>query len=123
MRRRFGKPEALHTRRDFLRVQNNATRFRRAHMVLLVAQGEEGTARVGYTVSRKVGNAVVRNRVRRRLKEIIRTHPELLSQGIDHVIVAYHSAATADFGTLEEELTWLLQRARAQVSGQPSSSP
>lgn len=122
MRCRFGKPEALRTRRDFLRVQNHGTRFQRTHMVLLVAPGEEGRARVGYTVSRKVGNAVVRNRVRRRLKEIIRTHPELLSQGIDHVIVAYNNATTADFGTLEEELTCLLQRVRAWALAAQSSS-
>jgi len=89
-------------------------------MVLIVAQGEPGTARVGFTVSRKVGKAVVRNRVRRRLREVVRTHPELLSEGVDHVIIAYDSAAQAEFATMRDELTCLLQKAREWASSKRS---
>jgi ribonuclease P protein component len=117
---RFGKVPVLHARSDFLRVQKHGKRFRRRHLLLLVVPGE--AARLGLTVSRKVGNAVVRNRVRRRLREIVRTHPEMLLDGWDHVVVARPEAARAEFTTLREELTCLLERARAWVSSKPSSS-
>lgn len=94
-------------------------------LVLVARQGEDLAAavpssRVGYTVSRKVGNAVVRNRVRRRLREIVRTSPDALTVGRDYVIIAFPSAANAAFATLREELTCLLQKARDSTSRKPS---
>ncbi len=118
---RFGKVPVLHTRSNFLRVQKHGKRFRQRHLLLLIVPGTED-ARLGLTVSRKVGNAVVRNRVRRRLREIVRTQPELLLNGWDHVVVALSEASRADFTTLREELTCLLERARAWASSKQSSS-
>jgi ribonuclease P protein component len=59
---------------------------------------------------------VVRNRVRRRLKEILRARSTLLCAGCDHVVVALPGTSEADFATLREELTCLLSRARRWVS-------
>lgn len=112
---RFAKLPVLRRRRDFLRVQTQGQRFRRRYVALLVAPGEEG-ARVGLTVSRKVGNAVVRNRTRRRLREILRTHPEALCSDCDHVVIAYPAAADAGSDALREELTCLLDKARDWAS-------
>lgn len=53
--------------------------------------------RVGFTVSSKVGNAVVRNRVRRRLRELFRTRRSELPKGLDMVLIARNSAATAEW--------------------------
>ncbi len=117
----YSKIPVLRARSDFLRVQSHGKRFRQRHLLLLVVPGTEGV-RLGLTVSRKVGNAVVRNRVRRRLREIVRTHPDLLSDGWDYVIIAHPPSARAEFTTLREELTCLLDRARAWVSCKPSSS-
>jgi ribonuclease P protein component len=118
---RFGKVPVLHARSDFLRAQKHGKRFRRPHLLLLVVPGTAG-ARLGLTVSRKVGNAVVRNRVRRRLREIVRTQRSLLLDGWDHVVVALPAAAEADFTTLREELTCVLERACAWASSKASSS-
>ncbi len=96
----------LKGRRDFVRVQTKGRRFRDKHLLLLVLRGEPEQARVGITVSRKVGKAVVRNRVRRRLREILRRAN--LVPGSDHVVVAFPQAAAAPFATLREELTCLL---------------
>jgi ribonuclease P protein component len=66
--------------------------------------------RVGIVTSRKVGNAVVRNRVRRKLREIFRaTRPRLLP-GLWLVIVAKHPAATASVAALSGEWSQLVRR-------------
>ena len=58
-------------------------------VIEVLDRGDGGSARVGYTVTKKVGNAVVRNRIRRRLKEAVRTHAaDDMAQGSDYVIVA-----------------------------------
>lgn len=90
--------------------------------MLLVANGPGSGTRVGFTVSRKVGNAVVRNRVRRRLREIVRQHQDLLCNGLDYVIVAFPPARSVDFAVLQCEMTRLLQRAHQWGSRLGSSS-
>lgn len=60
--------------------------------------------RLGLTVSTKVGCAVVRNRVRRRLREIYRLHEGDFRRGYDIVVVARHRAAQAEYARLEREL-------------------
>ncbi len=64
--------------------------------------GQKGN-RLGLTVSTKVGGAVVRNRVRRRLKEIYRLHEEELRSGWDVVVVARVRAAHSSYAALERE--------------------
>lgn len=116
----FGKLPTLRRRSDFVRVQTQGQRFRKRHLVVLVAPSTVDHGRFGITVSRKVGNAVTRNRVRRRIREILRHHPHLLSTHHDHVVVAYPSAARMSFVVLREELTCLLERARDWASAKQS---
>ncbi len=96
-------------RQDFVRIQSQGRRFRHKNLVLYTAPGE---FRVGFTVSRKVGPAVVRNRVRRRLRESIRLHPERLAAALDYVVIAAPSAARATYHELDAELDALLSRVR-----------
>jgi ribonuclease P protein component len=67
-------------------------------------------SRHAYAVSKRVGNAVVRNKVRRRLREALRSLP--LQEGFDVVISVRPEAARATFRDLKTELTLLLNRAR-----------
>ncbi len=67
-------------------------------------------SRFAYSIPRRVGNAVTRNRLRRRLREALRSLP--LREGFDLVIVARPPAAQASFHALKTELTLLLRRAR-----------
>jgi ribonuclease P protein component len=69
--------------------------------------------RAGFVTSGRVGSAVVRNRVRRRLREIVRRRQHELRQGIWFVIVARHEAAMATYGGLEDE--WLRLARRASI--------
>ncbi len=73
-----------------------------------------GPIRVGFTVSRKVGNAVVRNRVRRRLREVARlVIPGRARPDLDYVLVGRQGAITRDFALLRQELEEALRRLKA----------
>jgi len=110
----------LKKRKEFLRVQGAGKRFRRRHFVMLVLENGMVSSRVGYTVSRRVGNAVVRNRVRRRLREAVRQNSDSLCKGFDYVIIALPRAAGMEFGILCKELTGLLEEVSGWVSRRDS---
>ena len=101
---RFPKASRLRTRAEFLRVQRGGLRFTTAHMTVLALRSTENRTRIGITVSRKVGNAAVRNRVKRRLREIFRTNKAAWPANIDFVVIARRSAADAAFTELQEDL-------------------
>jgi ribonuclease P protein component len=78
---------------------------------------EPSVVRVGFTVSRKVGNAVVRNRVRRRLREVARQIiPGQAQAGLDYVLVGRQGALKRDFAVLKDELVEALRRLKALSS-------
>lgn len=108
----YFKPASLTRRADFVRVQSRGHRLRSGRVVVLVDAGLEAQVRVGYTVSRRVGNAVIRNRVRRRLREIVRLHQEELVPGWDYVVVGSPSAVAVEYGVLERDVVHLLVGAR-----------
>lgn len=87
----------------------------------LAPAGPEGAPiRVGFTVSRKVGNAVVRNRVRRRLREIARqVIPGQAQAGLDYVLVGRQAALGREFATMRDELLQALKRLRALAVATP----
>ena len=81
------------------------------------------TVRVGFTVSRRVGNAVVRNRVRRRLREIARqVIPGQARPDLDYVLVGRQGAIERDFALMRQELVEALRLGRLScgVSAVPS---
>jgi ribonuclease P protein component len=83
-------------------------------LVLYVApqEGERGPSRSGFVVGRRVGNAVVRNRVKRRLREAVRARYAALAPGVDLVWIARPPIAAADFPAITAEVDYLLRRAR-----------
>ena len=79
-------------------------------LVVYFRRSNSGANRVGFTVTVKLGHAVVRNRVRRRLKEIARLRPELFAGKRDYIIIARASAADSDYRELERDLERLLRK-------------
>jgi len=78
----------IHRRTDYLRIQKTNVRVTSRHYVFLLAPGlRQDSGRVGITVSRKIGTAVVRNRARRLVRESLRRLPDFVPAGIDMVVV------------------------------------
>jgi len=75
-------------------------------------QRSPGRARLGVTVSRRVGDAVVRNRVKRLMREVFRRNPAWFTSGRDYVLVARPLAATLDFTSMSAELERLCGRSK-----------
>ena len=98
---RFSKQARLRRRPEFLLVQEKGQKISADCLLALVLPNALGRTRLGLTVSNKVGNAAVRNKIRRRLRELYRKRQQVLPKGIDLVVIARNSAATADFEALE----------------------
>jgi ribonuclease P protein component len=77
-----------------------------------------GVSRFGWSIKKALGSAVRRNRIRRRLREIIRLHRQEIAPGWDVVIHPRSSAANAEFPALTQELLNLLPRAPVQETPQ-----
>ena len=82
-----------------------------SHLVLYARRNRLGQNRVGITVSKKLGHAVVRNRVRRRLREIYRLNEHLFQPGWDIVVVARVRAVQAPFSRLTASYLSLAEKA------------
>ncbi len=87
---------------EFRRLYSKGASAAAPYLVLYARKTGRGTSRLGITVSTKVGKAVVRNRVRRRIREIYRLHEQELCRGLQLVIVARNRAAGASYAQLEK---------------------
>ena len=81
------------------------------YLVLYFRPNRTAGNRIGITVSKKLGHAVVRNRIRRRLREIYRLHEASFAPGWDIVVVARSRCVEADFGSLTKAYLSLVQKA------------
>ena len=88
---------------DFRRAYRKGRSAAEPCLVVYARRTRGRTNRVGYTVSSKLGCAVVRNRVRRRLREIYRLNERRFCAGYDIVVVARHRSVSADYRRLERE--------------------
>jgi ribonuclease P protein component len=93
-------------RSDFL-AANRGKRFATPGFVLLVfdRRDDDPAKRLGITITKKVGNAVIRNRMRRRFRELAREMlPELGKSGADHILIGRDGGIERDFGQLRAEM-------------------
>jgi len=117
----------LRRRPEFLRVQRNGRRFATPGLVLQACPvhqpatlsgpaGSSGSAHlddigIGFTASKKVGNAVARNRARRRLKALVREHmPTAAKPGVDYVVIARQGTITRPWPALQQDFMAALKR-------------
>ena len=113
-RYRFPRASRLSRTAEFKLVKQAGKSWTGRHLVLgVLTQPEATRARVGIVTTRKVGMAVVRNRIRRRIREVFRLHQFDLISGVWLVTIARPSAATASFRDLERD--WLRLAERASI--------
>jgi ribonuclease P protein component len=104
----FAAADRLHRSAEFIRLQRSGVRFQSPHFVLYAGrlEHEPGRSRLGVTVSRRIGDAVVRNRVKRRVREIFRTVVrDNLPAGTSIVVIARAGAGALATPAINDELT------------------
>ena len=94
----------------FRRTYNRGKTAADSRLAIYVRRNGQRHNRLGFTVSTKVGNAVVRNRVRRRLREIYRLNEDRLRSGFDVVVVARMRAADSRYHQLEKSFLKLADK-------------
>jgi ribonuclease P protein component len=116
MRARLAFPKKLRLTQssEFANAKKNGRAERGRLLILsILPVKDEAPFRAGFITSRAVGSAVVRNRARRRLREIVRKHQREISTGIWIVTIARSNAAGASYSELEAE--WLRLAKRASI--------
>ena len=103
--------QRLKRRQDFVAAAKASYTAMPGMVVQARDRKDEGQPRVGFTVTKKQGNAVVRNRIKRRLREIARLHLKGQAQkGFDYVLIGRAQGAARDFRDLEKDLNSALNR-------------
>jgi ribonuclease P protein component len=115
--------ERLKLRKDFLAAATGVSAPTPGFVVQERQRGDAGAARVGFTVSKKVGGAVERNLVRRRLREIVRLSAATgLHAGSDYVVIGRRAALGMPFVKLTEDFIGALKRLEKRRGGAPRTT-
>lgn len=101
----------LTKRTDFRRVRREGRSYAHPLAILIVAPNDIARTRFGFIAGKRVGNAVKRNRSKRRLREVIRKHLPQISPGWDVLLIARPSTADAEWQTLTQAVEDLLRGA------------
>ena len=101
---RLGKKDRLLYRREFLDVQRNGKRFTSQIFLVMWLTAPHAYTRLGVTVSKKIGNAVVRNRVKRLIREAFRRNKGSFPGGVDLVVIANKPVVMASYFDIEKTL-------------------
>ncbi len=99
----------LKKRADFVRIAKQGEKWVSPGLIIqakrrpLLLSGDKETARFGFTASKKVGNAIARNKAKRRLRVLVRQFANEVDQNLDFVLIARHSTVDYDFAKLTSE--------------------
>lgn len=96
--------ESLKSNRDFRNVYNNRKSYANKYLVMYVLENGLDKNRLGISVSKKVGNSVVRHHVTRLIRESYRLHEDMFRKGLDIVVVARISAGKVSYYEIESAL-------------------
>ncbi|RMF46781.1 MAG: ribonuclease P protein component [Deltaproteobacteria bacterium] len=109
---RFPARLRLRKRPEFIRCKQMGRKIHTSHFLVYALENDGDESRLGVTVSRRVGNAVVRNRVKRLVREFFRSHKTRLPAGFDLSVIARHRAGELDQKAVCRELGVLLKTER-----------
>ena len=99
----------LRKNRDFQHVYRKGRSVPAQTLALVWTKGPRNRLRIGFSVSKKIGNAVTRNRARRRMREAVRHRIPLIKTGYSLIFIARKPITDADFGKLDRDVTKVLR--------------
>jgi ribonuclease P protein component len=109
--------ERLHSRRDFNRVFRYGLKLKSRSVVILAYRRNDGYTirRLGLVTPKNIGTSVIRNRTKRRLREIFRTNKHSLEYGIDLIFIPKPGVVLLDYNILKEIILNLLKDAKIYI--------
>lgn len=102
---------SLKRNKQFRQVYRKGKSVACRELVLIYAKNRSDMVHVGFSVGKKLGNSVVRNRLKRRLREAFTPNLPLLQPGYDLIVIARDAARDAPFSSLADSLRYLLRKA------------
>jgi ribonuclease P protein component len=125
--RRFARQHRLTARRQYLAVYDEGWRFPSTSFTVFASPATTGESRLGLTVPKRIGSACRRNRVKRLLREVFRTHRARLCPAVDLVVNARSGIDARTYSEIEREfldcMRRLARRAAASPGGEGSLAP
>jgi ribonuclease P protein component len=105
--------ERLHVKEDFNKVFKNGLKFENKSIRILVCKRNDGQIirRLGIIMSKRVGASVIRNRTKRRLREVFRTNKHFLEPGLDLIFIPRPETALLNYNSLKKNVLSLLKSA------------
>lgn len=108
----FGKANSLRKNRQFQAVYKTGKSYANKYLVLYVLPNTEGQRRIGFAVGKRLGGAVVRNRIKRLLREAVRLNQHGLKQGVDLILIGRQPIVGKDFASVNKAVLDLSGRAK-----------
>ncbi|MCR4928556.1 MAG: ribonuclease P protein component [Lachnospiraceae bacterium] len=101
--------DSLKNNRDFVNVYTSGRSYANKYLVIYTLKNASDRNRLGISVSKKVGNSVVRHRLKRLIKESYRLHEKMFNSGLDIVVIARKGSDACDFAGIESALLHLMK--------------
>ena len=101
--------DSLKNNRDFVNVYTSGRSYANKYLVIYTLKNKTDRNRHGISVSKKVGNSVVRHRLKRLIKESYRLHEKMFNSGLDIVVIARKGSDACDFAGIESALLHLMK--------------
>ncbi len=107
----MNKVNSLKKNQDFKKVYKEGKNYWNRNLILYVRKNDLDYNRIGYSITKKIGNSVTRNRVRRRMKEIYRLNQHRFNQGYDVIIIPKKNTVDISYKELESAMLHILKLA------------
>lgn len=104
----YTKKKRLLKRRDFVNLNQKGSRLYSKNFLIVIKKNDLGFSRLGITVTKKIGKAVKRNRIKRLVREFFRLNQHKLPKGYDILIISRADVSTLKFQDIEGELGGVL---------------
>lgn len=114
----FKKTKGLIKDSDFRNVYRHGKSFSTKYLVMYIFDNKSETTRLGISVSKKVGKAIIRNKIKRRVRESYRLNvDENIKSGYDIVFIARIASKDADYKDIEKSIKYLVKKSNLKLNG------